>query len=97
MNIDNEEQSTKHDKPSEDNLVDDLKKSLKETIDETKSILDDLEQTVETTIKDKPIYDTTKEIVDKFSDEIKNSTSGESQKIINTIKITKAIGDSEEE
>ena len=41
-----------------------LKKSLRDTINETKYILDDLEQTVETTIKDQSISDATKKIVD---------------------------------
>jgi hypothetical protein len=97
VNINNENQPTKHDESSKDNLVHDLKKSLKEVIDETTAILGDLEQTVESTIKDQSISDTTKEIVDAFSDEIKNSKAGENQKIINTSKIKKPIDNLEEE
>jgi conjugal transfer/entry exclusion protein len=66
------QKSTEPDKPTEENLVQDLKESLKNTIDETKYILDDLEQTVETTIKDQSISDETKKIVDSISDEINN-------------------------
>ncbi|MBT6729689.1 MAG: hypothetical protein HOA78_02830 [Cryomorphaceae bacterium] len=93
----NKQKSTEPDKPTEENLVQDLKESLKNTIDETKYILDDLEQTVETTIKDQSISDTTKTIVDSISNEIKNFTSEESQKTINTIKTSKVSNNSEEE
>ena len=51
-------------KTYEENLVQDLKKSLEDTTNETKSILDDLQQTVEKTIKDQSISDATKKIVD---------------------------------
>ena len=93
----NKQKSTEPDKPTEENLVQDLKESLKNTIDETNYILDDLEQTVETTIKDQSISDTTKKIVDSISSEIKNFTSEESQKTINTIKTSKVSNNSEEE
>ena len=71
--MDNKKQSTEHHEPTEENLVQDLKKSLEDTINETKSILDDLEQTVETTIKDQSISDATKKIVDSIKSDIKNS------------------------
>ena len=93
----NKQKSTEPDKPTEENLVQDLKESLKNTIDETKYILDDLEQTVETTIKDQSISDTTKKIVDSISSEIKNFTSEESQKTIKTIKTSKVSNNFEEE
>ena len=54
--MDNKKQSTEQYETNEENLVQDLKESLKNTIDETKYILDDLEQTVETTIKDQSIF-----------------------------------------
>jgi conjugal transfer/entry exclusion protein len=91
------QKSTEPDKPTEENLVQDLKESLKNTIDETKYILDDLEQTVETTIKDQSISDTTKKIVDSTTSEIKNFTLEESQKTINTYKTLKVSNNSEEE
>ena len=93
----NKQKSTEPDKPTEENLVQDLKESLKNTIDETKYILDDLEQTVETTIKDQSISDTTKKIVDLTTSEIKNFTLEESQKTINTDKTLKVSNNSEEE
>ena len=92
--MDNKKQSDEDHKPTEENVVKDLRKSLEEAIDQTKHILVDLEQTVETTIKDQSISEETKKIVDSISDEIKNSTLEDSQKIINT---TKAINNFEEE
>ena len=71
--MDNKKQSTEQYESTEENLVQDLKKSLEDTINETKSTLDDLEQTVETTIKDQSISDITKKIVDSISSEIKTS------------------------
>tara|TARA_B110000003_G_scaffold235654_1_gene239948 strand:+ start:408 stop:701 length:294 start_codon:yes stop_codon:yes gene_type:complete len=97
VDINNKKKSTEHDKPTEENLVQDLKESLKVTIDEAKDILDDLEQTVETTIKDQSISATTKKIVESISYEIKNSVAEESQKIIHTIKTTEVINNFEEE
>tara|TARA_X000001036_G_scaffold199408_1_gene187641 strand:+ start:207 stop:494 length:288 start_codon:yes stop_codon:yes gene_type:complete len=91
------QKSTEPGKPTEENLVQDLKESLKNTIDETKYILDDLEQTVETTIKDQSISDTTKKIVDSTTSEIKNFTLEKSQKTINTDKTLKVSNNSEEE
>ena len=53
----NKKQSTEQYESTEENLVQDLKKSLEDTINETKYILDDLKQTVEKTIKDQTISD----------------------------------------
>jgi peptide subunit release factor 1 (eRF1) len=97
MDINNENQPTKHDESSEDNLVHDLKKSLKGVIDETTAILDGLEQTVETTIKDQSISDATKKIVDSVKSDIKNSVVEKSKETINTIETKKAINNFEEE
>ena len=97
MDINNENQPTKHDESSEDNLVHDLKKSLKEVIDETTAILDDLEQTVETTIKDQSISDATKKIVDSVKNEIANSTPEKTRETITNIETKKFINNSEEE
>ena len=58
--MDNKKQSTEHHEPNEENLVQDLKKSLENTINETRYILDDLEEKVETTIKDQSMSDATK-------------------------------------
>ena len=95
--MDNKKQSTEQYESTEENLVQDLKKSLKDTINETKYILDDLEQTVETTITDQSISDATKKMVDSIKSDIKNSLGEKSKEIINTIETKKAINNFEEE
>ena len=93
----NKKQPTEHHEPNEENLVQDLKKSLENTINETQYILDDLEEKVETTIKDQSISDATKKIVDSVKSDIKNSVGEKSKEIINTIETKKAINNFEEE
>jgi methyl coenzyme M reductase beta subunit len=95
--MDNKKQSTEQYESTEENLVQDLKKSLEDTINETKYILDDLKQTVEKTIKDQTISDSTNKIVDSVISDIKNSLEEKSKEIINTIKTAKAINNFEEE
>ena len=95
--MDNKKQPTEHHEPSEENLVQDLKKSLEETINETQYILDHLEKTVETTIKDQSISDSTKKIVDSVKSDIKNSLGEKSSEVMNTIETKKAINNFEEE
>jgi VIT1/CCC1 family predicted Fe2+/Mn2+ transporter len=95
--MDNKKQSTEQYESTEENLVQDLKKSLEDTINETKYILDDLKQTVEKTIQDQTISDSTKKIVDSVNSDIKNSIEEKSKEIINTIKTVKAINNFEEE
>ena len=95
--MDNKKQSTEHHEPNEENLVQDLKKSLENTINETRHILDDLEETVERTIKDQSISDATKKIVDSVKSDIKNSVGEKSKEIINSIETKKAINNFEEE
>jgi hypothetical protein len=97
VNIDNKKQSTEQYESTEENLVQDLKKSLKDTINETKSTLDDLEQTVEKTIKDLSVSDATKKMVDSIKSDITNSLGEKSKEIINTIETKKAIKNYEEE
>ena len=95
--MDNKKQSTEQYESTEENLVQDLKKSLEDTINETKYILDDLKQTVEKTIQDQTISDSTKKIVDSVNSDIKNSIEEKRREIINTIKTAKAINNFEEE
>jgi hypothetical protein len=95
--MDNKKQSTEQYESTEENLVQDLKKSLEDTINETKYILDDLKQTVDKTIKDQTISDSTKKIVDLVNSDIKNSIEEKSKEIINTIETAKAINNFEEE
>jgi hypothetical protein len=95
--MDNKKQSTEQNEPNEENLVQDLKKSLENTINETQHILDDLEETVERTIKDQSISDATKKIVDSVKSDIKNSAGEKSKEIINTIETKKSVNNFEEE
>ena len=95
--MDNKKQSTEQYESTEENLVQDLKKSLEDTINETKSTLDDLEQTVETTIKDQSVSDATKKMVDSIKSDIMNSSGENGKEIINTIETKKAIKNYEEE
>ena len=95
--MDNKKESTEHHEPNEENLVQDLKKSIEDTINETQYILDDLKETVETTIKDQSISDATKKIVDSVKSDIKNSVVEKSKETINTIETKKAINNFEEE
>ena len=95
--MDNKKQSTEHHEPKEENLVQDLKKSIEDTLNETQYILDDLKETVETTIKDQSISDATKKIVDSVKEDITNSTPEKTREIINTIETKKFINNSEEE
>ena len=95
--MDNKKQPTENHKLNEENLVQDLKKSLENTINETQYILDDLEETVETTIKDQSISDATKKIVDSVKKDITNSISEKTGETINTIETKKLINNFEEE
>ena len=95
--MDNKKQSTEQYESTEENLVQDLKKSLEDTINETKSTLDDLEQTVETTINDQSVSDATKKMVDSIKSDIMNSSGENGKEIINTIETKKAINNFEEE
>ena len=95
--MDNKKQSTEQYESTEENLVQDLKKSLEDTINETKSTLDDLEQTVETTINDQSVSDATKKMVDSIKSDIMNSSGEKGKEIINTIETKKAIKNYEEE
>ena len=95
--MDNKKQSTEQNESIEENLVQDLKKSLEDTINETKSIIDDLEQTVELTINDQSVSDATKKMVDSIKSEIINSSGENGKETINTIETKKAIKNYEEE
>ena len=93
MNSDNKKQPTENLKANEE----DLKQSLEDTISETKYILDDLEEKLETTIKDQSISDATKKIVDSVKNEIANSTPEKTRETITNIETKKFINNSEEE
>ena len=57
---------------SEENLVEDLKDSLFETVQNTSKLLKTIIQKVEFTIKDEEIRDETKEVINKINEEIRD-------------------------
>ena len=57
---------------SEENLVEDLKDSLFETVENTSKLLKTIIQKVEFTIKDEEIRDETKEVINKINEEIRD-------------------------
>jgi predicted transcriptional regulator len=82
---------------SEENLVKDLKDSLKSTIDETQQTLDMFVKTVEASIKDESVHYETTKIVSLISNQLTMSITEGLDKISTTIEITKRGIDSEEE
>ena len=95
--MENNGQYSEYKESNNENLVEDLKKSLENTIDETKNILEDLERTVEKTINDEPTSDETKNIVDIISGEIANYTISESKNTLKTNNHLKGFNNLEEE
>ena len=57
---------------SEENLVEDLKDSLFETVQNSSKLLKTIIQKVEFTIKDEEIRDETKEVINKINEEIRD-------------------------
>jgi len=57
----------------EENLVDDLKDSLFETVQGTSILLKALVEKIEFTIKDDDIQDETKEVINKINNEIRDT------------------------
>ncbi len=82
---------------SEENLVKDLKDSLKSTIEETQQTLDMFVKTVEASTKDESVHDETTKIVSIISNQLTMSIAEGLDKISTTFKITKRGIDSEEE
>jgi len=60
-------------KTYEENLVEDIKGSFKETIENTSDILNILSETIDTTVKDEEIKKESKEIINKISKEIQEN------------------------
>jgi len=95
--MENNDPLSEHNESKNENLVEDLKKSLENTIDETKNILEDLERTVAKTINDESISDETKKIIDLISGEIINDTISESKNTLKTNDHFKNFNNLEEE
>ena len=95
--MDNSNQASGYNESNNENLVEDLKKSLKNTIDETKNILEDLERTIAKTINDEATSNESKKIVDLISSEITNYKLSESQNNSKTNDDLKGFNNLEEE
>tara|TARA_B000000441_G_C21468117_1_gene191287 strand:- start:78 stop:347 length:270 start_codon:yes stop_codon:yes gene_type:complete len=65
-----EKNQKKKDSVSEEKIVDDLKDSLFESIQNTSKLLNTIIEKIDLTIKDDEIKNETKEIVNKINDEI---------------------------
>jgi nitrate/nitrite-specific signal transduction histidine kinase len=57
----------------DESIVKDLKESLKQTVDETLETFDELLINIESTIEEKSIYETTKEMVQKINNEVSDT------------------------
>ena len=95
--MDSNNQSSGYNESNNENLVEDLKKALENTIDETKNILEDLERTVEKTINDESTSVETKKIVDIISGEIADYTISKSKNTLKTNNHLKGFNNLEEE
>ena len=95
--MENNDQSPEYNESNNENLVEDLKKALENTIDETKNILEDLERTVEKTINDESTSVETKKIVDIISAEIADYTISKSKNTLKTNNHLKGFNNLEEE
>tara|TARA_B100000945_G_C20193022_1_gene507798 strand:+ start:383 stop:691 length:309 start_codon:yes stop_codon:yes gene_type:complete len=60
----------------EENLIDDIKDSLRETVENTSDILNTLSNTIDTRIKDEEIKKESIEIINKISEEIQGNLKG---------------------
>tara|TARA_B110000008_G_scaffold215090_1_gene214359 strand:+ start:275 stop:598 length:324 start_codon:yes stop_codon:yes gene_type:complete len=63
------------DKNSEENLVKDLKDSLRESVDQSLNILDSLVQEIQEKVEDESIKEETKKIINLLSENILNLTN----------------------
>ena len=61
------------DKVTDDSLIEDLKESLNETLENTSTILKNFVHNVDTTITDENIRNETKEVILNINDELQNT------------------------
>ena len=61
------------DKVTDDSLIEDLKESLNETLENTSTILKNFVNNVDTTITDENIRNETKEVILNINDELQNT------------------------
>ena len=70
-------------KMEEESLVDDLKQSFNETVENTSEVIKNLMSTVESVINDEEIKDETKELIKKINMELSNTVKKTGEKILN--------------
>ena len=70
-------------KMEEENLVDDLKQSFNETVENTSEAIKNLMSTVESVINDEEIKEETKELIKKINMELSNTVKKTGEKILN--------------
>ena len=70
-------------KMEEENLVDDLKQSFNETVENTSEAIKNLMSTVESVINDEEIKEETKELIKKINLELSNTVKKTGEKILN--------------
>ena len=70
-------------KMEEENLVDDLKQSFSETVENTSEAIKNLMSTVESVINDEEIKEETKELIKKINMELSNTVKKTGEKILN--------------
>jgi len=73
-------------KATEDNLLEDLKISFKETIESTNNIFKNITDVVENTIKDDEIKHASRKLINNIYDEFENTIKNSKQNLIKNIK-----------
>ena len=72
-------------KATEDNLLEDLKISFKETIESTNNIFKNITDVVENTIKDDEIKNASRDLINNIYDEFENTIKNSKRNIIKNI------------
>ena len=73
------------DKVTDDSLIEDLKESLNETLENTSTILKNFVHNVDTTITDENIRNETKEVILNINDELQNTIKDGTKKFSNLL------------
>ena len=80
-------------KVTEDNLLEDLKTSLREAIESTNNILKNITDEIENTIKDDEIKIASKELINNIYDEFENTIKNSKQNTIKNINLNISINE----
>ena len=73
------------DKVTDDSLIEDLKESLNETLENTSTILKNFIHNVDSTITDENIKNETKEVILNINDELQNTIKDGTKKFSNLL------------